>query len=63
MLTLVQIKAPHFVAGLEARDGHVVRAAPIIGYMCGWDGRKVATYCRRKGWELNVIQPFSSHIP
>ena len=50
MGTLVRIDAPHFVAGLEAEGSHVVRAAPILRYMTGWDGRQVATYCATKGW-------------
>jgi hypothetical protein len=48
---LVRIVAPHFVAGLDARAGRVVNAAPIIRYMMGWDGAQVAAYCARKGWE------------
>jgi hypothetical protein len=46
----VQITAPHFCAGVVARDGRVVAAAPIVRYMVGWDGRRVRDYCRRKGW-------------
>lgn len=48
-MSLIRITAPHFVAGLEA-DGTVKRTAPILGYMLGWDGRKVADYCKAKGW-------------
>ena len=47
---LVRIVAPHFVAGLVARAGAVVRAAPIIRYMVGWTGKRVRDYCARKGW-------------
>jgi len=48
-VTLIRITAPHFVAGIVA-DSVVTRAAPILGYMRGWDGRQVADYCKRKGW-------------
>ena len=50
MTTLVRISAPHFVAGIVARDGRVVLAAPIVYYMVGWDGRRVADYCAAKNW-------------
>jgi hypothetical protein len=47
---LVRIVAPHFVAGVEADNGRVVRAAPILHYMLGWTGGRLASYCARKGW-------------
>lgn len=47
---LVRIVAPHFVAGVDAEDGRVVRAAPILRYMLDWDGVRVAGYCAQKGW-------------
>ena len=52
--TLVRITAPHFVVGLVAREGHVFRAAPILRYMTGWDGRRVADYCAQKRWTWTV---------
>jgi type IV secretory pathway protease TraF len=48
--TLVRIEAPHFVAGIVAEDGRVARTAPILRYMLGWDGQRVAAYVRSKGW-------------
>lgn len=57
-MTLVRIvsnSSPTFVAGLVAEDGEVVRAAPIIGYMLGWDGRRVAAYCALRGWTWEVV--------
>lgn len=48
--TLIRVSAKHFVAGLVARDGRVILAAPILRYAMGWDGRKLAEYCRVKGW-------------
>ncbi len=47
---LILIEAPHFAAGIVARDGKVTVAAPILIYMLGWDGKQVADYCRSKGW-------------
>jgi hypothetical protein len=47
---LVRVVAHHFVAGLVAVDGRVVRAAPILRYMLGWDGARVAAYVQARGW-------------
>lgn len=52
---LVRIVAPHFVAGLVADNGRVARTAPILGYMHGWDGARVAAYVKRKGWSWERI--------
>lgn len=49
-LKLIQITAPHFCAGLIHDDGRVVMAAPILRYMIGWSGLRVASYCKAKGW-------------
>lgn len=48
-MKLIRIVAPHFVAGLEA-DSVVRRAAPILSYMLGWNGKRVADYCKLKKW-------------
>lgn len=53
--TLVQITAPHFCAGVVAREGIVREAAPIVRYMTGWDGKRLAGYCRTKGWTWTVV--------
>ena len=49
-MTTVLIDAPHFCAALVAHNGLVVKAAPIIKYMVGWDASRVRDYCRSKGW-------------
>lgn len=48
---LVRVEAPHFVAGLEVRNGKVAHAAPIIGYMLGWKWVNASQYLQRKGWK------------
>jgi hypothetical protein len=62
---LIAIDAPHFYAGLVAEDGRVVRAAPILAYMLGWSGERVAAYCRRKGWSWTRLtsaeEPADAH--
>ena len=47
---IVHINAPYFNAGAIVVNGTVTRAAPIVGYMIGWNLSKVVTYCRKKGW-------------
>ena len=57
--TLIQIKAPHFVAGLILHPDkrHVVKAAPIIKYMIGWTARQVWDYSKEKNWECYQVHP------
>jgi hypothetical protein len=52
---LIAIDAPHFYAGIVARDGKVIEAAHIVKYMKGWDGKRVANYCKAKGWNWEVV--------
>jgi len=52
---LLQITAPHFVAGLVIEEGSVKRVAPIIKYMRGYTIEKVRKYCERKGWTLTLV--------
>lgn len=47
---LVQITSAYFCAGIVAREGRVIVAAPILHYMKGWDGQQVKSYCQKKGW-------------
>lgn len=54
-MVLIQIDAPHFCAGLVAENGKVCETAPILSYMVGWDGLRVADYCRRKGWKWERV--------
>lgn len=52
MGTLYVINAPHFYSGLVVRDGVVVKAAPIINYMVGWDIDAVIRYALKKKWGI-----------
>lgn len=54
---LVQIAAPHFVAGIVLTNGIVTAAAPIVKYMHGWRRDKVSDYCRQKRWQVSVVLP------
>lgn len=56
MLTnLVRVEAPHFVAGLIAQDGVVIKAAPILGWAVGKRTTWVAEYFRRRGWSWTIV--------
>lgn len=48
---MIIIDAPkHFYAAVILTNNRVTRAAPIIGYMLGWDSQRVFDYARRRGW-------------
>ena len=47
---MIVIDAPHFNAAVALRDFTVVRAAPILRYMVGWNVKRVVDYCHQKGW-------------
>lgn len=49
---LYQITAPDFCAGFVVRERHVMKPAPILTYMRGWEMTSVRDYTRRKGWKL-----------
>lgn len=56
----VWIDAPHFCAGVELFDGKVVKTAPILKYMMGWDVNKVTSYCgritrKKKKWKWEML--------
>ena len=53
-MTLVRIEAPHFVAGALLEDGRVVRAAPILRYVVGWDVVRLLEYAERKRWRASL---------
>lgn len=56
---LLQIIAPHFVAGMVMEEDGVfwraVRLAPIIRYMVGWQWPRITGYCKKKGWQVRYI--------
>lgn len=59
MNSLIRIDAPHFCAGVELCDGKVVKTAPIVKYMKGWNIQKVINYCdritnKKKRWEWEI---------
>jgi hypothetical protein len=49
---LVRISASNFTAGLVIKDDHVIRAAPILGYMIDWPIGRVIALVQRRGWSI-----------
>jgi hypothetical protein len=47
---MIVIDAPHFYAAVVIRGDCIVRAAPILSYMIGWDPQRVLQYAARKRW-------------
>ncbi len=56
MILLYRVKAPNFVAGLEASEGWVVKTAPILKHLMGWSIESIVEYCQRKGWSLERLE-------
>lgn len=52
---LVRVDVPFACFGFEVAGGHVVRAAPVAGWMVGKRGAEMVTYWRSRGatvtWE------------
>lgn len=55
----VQIQATHFTAGvvmhIENGVWTVQKAAPIVGYMRGWDWPTVRQYLASKRWQFSFV--------
>ncbi|WP_442784047.1 hypothetical protein [Collimonas fungivorans] len=56
IVTLLQIEAPHFVAGVELQDGRVTLVAPILGWARGIPEGQLRAYCQRKRWRVYEIK-------
>lgn len=55
-MTLAQITAKHFCAGIVLDEADkVTEAAPIVRYMTGWNRDRVRAYCTSKGWAVRVV--------
>lgn len=53
--TLVQVRAPHFTAGLVLRDGKVYHAAPILKWTRGKTRDFLREDFKKRGWEASVV--------
>lgn len=55
-MTVVQVSAPHFTAGLIASpEGVVTDAAPILAWAKGKLLLDVQAYCFHKGWDYLTV--------
>jgi hypothetical protein len=52
----VRIESPYFVARIEVEERTVVMAAPIVGFMRGWNAHGAAAYIKRKGWTTTILR-------
>lgn len=52
MKKLTIIDGKYFYAGIISKYGIVIRTAPILKYMIGWNGRKVYDYCKKKNFKI-----------
>lgn len=52
---MLRITSNHFCAGVVLRNGRVVRAAPILKYMIGWNELRVLSYARMRGWKADAL--------
>src|SRR5690348_17203699 len=51
----VQVDAGVFCGGLVIVNNRVVKAAPILGNMLGWQAENALSYCKFKGWKLTQV--------
>jgi len=56
-MSLYQITAPHFSAGIciDPKEG-VYKSAPILGFMCRWSLEQIEEYCRLQKWDMKLVQ-------
>jgi len=51
---LIRICSSYFVAGVVLEDNVVIKTAPIIKYMKGWNSNKVVKYSINKNWKIDI---------
>lgn len=47
--SLLRIDAPRFCCGVVLRGDRVIRAAPIVRYLLGWNARRLTRYGQEHG--------------
>lgn len=52
---LVQVRAPHFVAGLIMEGDLCREAAPILKWAVGKDRAFLSDYFKGKGWKAVIV--------
>lgn len=51
-MILYHVTADWFVAGFTAEAGLIKEAAPILGYLRGWQAEKAVRYLQGRGFRL-----------
>jgi len=59
---LIRITAPHYVAGLEIRNGYVVNWPPILRWTAGKSWPTVESYFIRKQYKIEYVSTKSRQI-
>ncbi len=59
---IIRIVAPRFVAGIILAHGRIIRCAPILRHMFGWTMSEVVTYCRKRGWQWQVVADTAASV-
>jgi hypothetical protein len=63
---LAQIQADGkkpFTAGIVLWDDKVIEAAPIVRYMKGWSRDRVRSYCKERGFSVEVVHQLQRARP
>jgi hypothetical protein len=55
--SLLTIDAPHFYCGVLRNNDRVIRAAPIVRYLLGWNADRLKRYCAKRGWRIETATP------
>jgi len=51
-----QIQGPTLTAGIVLNQNFIViKTAPIVKYMRGWNYKKVCHYCSKRGWSIRKV--------
>jgi hypothetical protein len=53
---LVQVRSPHFTAGMVVTDGVVTEAAPILKWAIGKPRHWLRDVFKSKGWTAVVVE-------
>ncbi len=52
---LLAIDAPHFYCGVVLQNDRVIRTAPIVRYLRGWNVQRLTRYSQAHGWRVEAI--------
>jgi len=58
---LIRVTATYAVGGVVARDGRIVKTAPILHKTMGMDAKQFDALCKREGWTWELVQREDRH--